>query len=50
MRNDEYSVEVLVERNLVALIIGKGGNNIKEVQNRYGVNIIVDKDEANNAN
>lgn len=50
MKYGEYQVEVLVERNLVALVIGKGGNNIRDLENKYAVKIIIDKDEGNSNN
>jgi hypothetical protein len=36
-RAGEYSKEVMVDRNLVGIIIGKGGSNIHEMMKRFGV-------------
>jgi predicted PilT family ATPase len=38
----------MVERNLVALVIGKGGSNIRDIEDKYNVKIIIEKEEGNN--
>lgn len=46
----QFKAEIEVDNNLVRLVIGKGGSNIKELEKRYGVRIIVDKDEKERSN